>query len=458
MKTRSKPKASTAADTSEEQSKKKPLSQLDLSPPRVVVLPKGTSNDARFVTLQNPATETPNRYFYCPQVGLHEFTKITAEKSTPRSWLLSNPCQTNETKVPSQEAGQTDSVQSNADGKLHSMNDGYILKEPDMLVATPFDPLFLILPILLPATTSSSGKKMFLALDEHLDALGATSRDMKHLLSTSDIGKSIEQRMTIVCDSVDAGDEKMYRISVEKLVRELLSRPTRMCASGLPASMEEHFVKDALKAPILDIGGLVEPNESKANDLQSQEPAASFTEESQSSANSQSGLSSNAESQSSTNTEATSFSSDSDPQMSAVEPIEFRSTNEPPQEIVQLLRVRTALNFLFSSCVPAHIRKIVEDEICKAKLINFTPLEAHLAHIASLRQQAQALRSISDNISRKRSIEDEEVAEARAEKKRKKEEEEKKKKSESRALKDLKKADTSGMKKLSSFFTKAATK
>ena len=54
-------------------------------------------------------------------------------------------------------------------------------------------------------------------------------------------------------------------------------------------------------------------------------------------------------------------------------------------------------------------------------------------------------------------MEDDEAVEARAEKKRKREEEEKRKKSESRALKDLKKVNTKGMKKLSSFFTKKPT-
>ena len=84
----------------------------------------------------------------------------------------------------------------------------------------------------------------------------------------------------------------------------------------------------------------------------------------------------------------------------------------------------------------------------------FAPLEAHLSSIAALKSEALSLRSLSDNISRKRAVElDEEKIAEREEKKRKKEEEAIKKKNEGRGVKQLKKVDTSGMKKMSSFFT-----
>ncbi|KAJ6166653.1 hypothetical protein N7470_002100 [Penicillium chermesinum] len=70
-----------------------------------------------------------------------------------------------------------------------------------------------------------------------------------------------------------------------------------------------------------------------------------------------------------------------------------------------------------------------------------------------MRAEALASRKMSD-FTRKRGLDDEEV-EARAEKKRKKEEEEKKAKaSESRSVKNLKKVNTTGMKKMSDFFKK----
>ena len=85
---------------------------------------------------------------------------------------------------------------------------------------------------------------------------------------------------------------------------------------------------------------------------------------------------------------------------------------------------------------------------------NFAPLTEHLSAIAKLKSEAAALRSISDNISRKRQLEyDEDKIAEREEKKRKKEEEDKKKKSEGRGIKALKKVDTTGMKKMSAFFS-----
>ncbi|KAH0391702.1 hypothetical protein KCU89_g14234, partial [Aureobasidium melanogenum] len=63
------------------------------------------------------------------------------------------------------------------------------------------------------------------------------------------------------------------------------------------------------------------------------------------------------------------------------------------------------------------------------------------------------------NISRKRStMNDEEAEEREATKRRKKEEEEAKKKNMSRGVKQLGKVNTTGMMKLSSFFTKAPAK
>ena len=88
--------------------------------------------------------------------------------------------------------------------------------------------------------------------------------------------------------------------------------------------------------------------------------------------------------------------------------------------------------------------------------VDFKPLQDRLQHIANLRAEALASRSLGD-FSRKRGAEDEDAAEARAEKKRKEDEETKKKKAgQSRGVKDLQKVNTGGMKKMSDFFGKAA--
>ena len=87
-----------------------------------------------------------------------------------------------------------------------------------------------------------------------------------------------------------------------------------------------------------------------------------------------------------------------------------------------------------------------------ASQVDFKPLEEYLAQLSKLRSDAVAARSQGD-YSRKRAR-DEEEDEARADKKRKLEEEKKKKASESHGVRQLKKVNTSGMKKLSSFFQK----
>ena len=72
-----------------------------------------------------------------------------------------------------------------------------------------------------------------------------------------------------------------------------------------------------------------------------------------------------------------------------------------------------------------------------------------------MRAEALSTRSLSD-FSKKRNLDDDdEAAEERAEKKRKQEEDDKRKKSqESRGVRDLKKVNVSGMKKMSDFFAK----
>src|SRR5947207_13927514 len=54
-----------------------------------------------------------------------------------------------------------------------------------------------------------------------------------------------ERRMRTVCDTVEAGEEIMYRISTGKLLQELLRKARRMVTKGLPSSLEERFVRRA---------------------------------------------------------------------------------------------------------------------------------------------------------------------------------------------------------------------
>jgi hypothetical protein len=316
------------------------------------------------------------------------------------------------------------------------LGSGYVTKSPDLYIATPVDTLFLILPALAPKNAKDT-KQLFLSLDDHLDTLSSSSPHWKSLLRAFPTLKSrIEKRMSMVCDTVDAGDETMYRLSQDKLLGVLVKKAERMSEGALPASLEEKFIKTALEVPIMNI----KREESGLNEISILEDAAT--------------PSTNAESQTSqgtSSTAATSFSSTIEEQA--------KPALTTPPNIPHLLRLRTSFTYLSSTYVPFSLHTSLTNLLASSTAPNFQPLDTHLASLATLKAEALSLRSISDNITRKRGFEDddEKVAE-REEKKRKKEEDEKRKKQESRAVKQLKKVDVSGMKKMSSFFTKAVPK
>ncbi|KAH7088053.1 ribonuclease H2, subunit B [Paraphoma chrysanthemicola] len=406
--TRSKPKAKEPTPEPPV-STIKPLPASTSNPPKLFVLPKGTSKDARIVTLDNSANGAPSRYYFCPTKGVYEFTRIAAPKKECRSWLITGE-------------KSEDAAQKEGDVRIGS---GYVNKSADLFVATPIDLLFLILPALAPKSAKDT-KQHFLAFDDYLDKLSSSSRHWRALLSQcSSLKTMIEKRMRAVSDTVDAGDETMYRLSQPKLLALLLKKAERMSTHGLPPSLEEKFIKTALEIPIMNI---------KREDSSLSTPS---TEK---------------DSQTSTTTSQDTTLTTPDVEV----PDETKQPLTTPPEIPRLLRLRTSLTYLSTSYLPATLRPIITTHLSSA---TFTPLTTHLAAIAALRSEAAALRSISDNISRKRAYEeDEEKIAEREEKKRKKEDEERRKKSESLAARRLKKVDTSGMKKMSSFFTKVATK
>ncbi|PIA97936.1 hypothetical protein CB0940_06037 [Cercospora beticola] len=418
-------KPATGKQKDEVVSTKPTLKKLDApveSPPQVFILPKDASSGARIATLANPATLSPNRYFVCPEKGFYEFTRIAAPKAQKRSWLL----------APDR------SVHAEDDS---SKDDGYVLQQPDMFVATPIDPLFLLLPAL---GGEETGGQEFLATSDFIAKLSESSPHLQSLVRSSDSDKLeriFENRIEAVSDCMDMGDEKMYALSLPKLVKELVSKAKRMSTRGLPASMEDRFVKQALDVPELS--------------MKREESGVSLVKE-DSTAGAESQSSSGLESQESATSSTTSTSVET-----AATSVSSTSTNPGTSAFADLLRVRVALNFILTSYVLPKIKKRIDPLLEDAKTtgIDFSPLDKQLAHIAQLKKDAQALRSLSDNISRKRAHEvDEEAGEKAAEKRRKQEEDEKKKKNVSHGVKKLAKADTSGMKKMSSFFTKVPAK
>lgn len=400
-------------------------------PPWIFVLPKDAASDARICTLPSPATGALSRYFVCPEKGIYEFTKIGAPKKACKSWLL----------APEQAESNAETKPTEGDDDEDKTNGGYVLEKPDMFVATPIDPLFVFLPLL---EEGEQGSYLTFA-DYAYDTEKTGFAHLQHLLrqpAFASLEKTLEARMAAACDTLDMGDgDKMYQLSTSKLLAVLAHKAQNMVKRGLPASMEEHFVKRALEVPVLSVKR-EESGVSMAND----EATPGAESETTSAATSQL-----------TDASAVTVSTDA----TSVAPTP-PSEEKPavPDEIAHLLRLRTAINFLLVSYVPPRLRSTLQPSIASAASPNdFAPLDKHLAHLADLKKQAQALRSLSDNISRKRGAEDDEEAMEKAEAKRKKKEEEEfKKKNMSRGVQQLAKADTSGMKKLSSFFTKAPPK
>lgn len=405
----------------------KPLPKATPNPPKLFVLPKDTSSDARIVTLDNPATSAPSRYFFCPSKGFYEFTRIAAPKKACRSWLItSQDARTAEGDGLQHKQEEGEKEEDTETG----LGNGYVTKNADLFVATPIDLLFLILPALA-SKSAKEEKQHFLALDDYTDMLSSSSGHWRTLLAQNpSLTTMLEKKLRSLCDTVDAGDEKMYRMSQAKLLSALLKKAERMVKIGLPPSLEDKFVKSALDVPVMSIR----------------------REESSLSAVSESGTSTPIGDSQASTTDAQSQATDLTTPDEAEIP--SKPTLETPEGIPHLLRLRTVLNYLTSSYLPPTLQSIISTQLSTSTSPDFAPLTAHLASIARLKSEAAALRSISDNISRKRGFEmDEEKMAEREEKKRKKEEEERRKKTESLGVKKLRKVDTSGMKKMSAFFS-----
>ncbi|KAJ4266392.1 hypothetical protein NW762_004376 [Fusarium torreyae] len=386
------------------------------NPSKVFILPSKATPEARIVTLPNPRHGRPARYLVCQETGIYEFTKIATPKTTPRSWLIET-----QSDSPSGENATKSSV---------SMGQ-------DLYLATLVDPLFLVLPALTETRSKGSeGKRLFLSSDDHFDKLPQDSSHLSEILRCDKTRRLIESRMGVICDTVDAGDETMFRINEKKLVEAILDKAKRMREGGLAPSMEEKFVKKALEAPIL-----VQKQEQTETTTvtKTESPTATPVE----STDSQSTVTTTETEVSQPSTAATSLSEETvtDNIVSAI---------EASADVVGLQRLRVAFTFICSGYIASSLATQLEELLRKEALVDFSPLDEYLAKLAKLRAEAMAAHAI--DYSRKRGL-DEEEDEARA-KKRKMEEEKKKKSLESRGVRDLKKVNTKGMKKMSDFFKK----
>lgn len=402
------------------------------NPSIVLILPEKATPEARVVSLTNPRYSKPTRYLVCPETGAYEFVKISEPKTTPRSWLI--------------EAGNNDQSPESGDAEKdeHAFQT-QIAKGADLFIATPIDPLFLALPALVKQL--SSAKRMFLSSDDHLDGIAEGAAHLRETLKWARWRELLESRMAAGCDTVEAGDETMFRLSEDKLLGQVVAKAARMSEGGLPGSMEEKFVTKALEAPVLG-----RKADALAPRLQTQESSETSGVDS--------GADTQVESQSSVATSATSTSEASTAATSVADDAEgagnkdVASAIQASPEVIRLQRLRVAFNFICSSYVPPALSAVLKKMLAegKSKGVDFKPLDEYVGELTKLRQEAMVARSASD-YSRKRTLDEED--EDRREKRRKKEEEEKRKKAgESRGVRDLKKVNTSGMKKMSDFFAK----
>lgn len=448
MKTRSRV---TTADAELEPTMSKGVVNQTQDPLHLMILPEGTSPQARICTLSHPRTSTPCRYYFCPEKGLYEFTRIAAPKSARHSWLLGRQSRKVDSAIseltPSEQiqdgTPQSPTTSSSEDGASRPVSNGYVIKNPELIIATPFDPVFLIIPALYAnsALKAHSRKGLFLSVDDILEAPEEGSKHFKAISSNNRFRVAIESRIRSICDTVEAGDESMFRLSSEKLLAGLVAKARKMVEMGLPASMEDKFVCRALERPVMALkreqSSLSETTKLPSEDSTTTESAAPGRLDSQESSN----TSLTMESEISSTTELT---------------IPCLDTAVKGSSVCHgLLRLRVALSYMLSSYVPHDIATQLNAILASADSpIDFKPLDEELATIAKMRSEALASRSLSD-FSRKRSADNDEAADRRAEKKAKKEEDERKKKAgDTRGLRDLKKVDTSGMKKMSDFFGK----
>lgn len=228
----------------------------------------------------------------------------------------------------------------------------------------------------------------------------------------------------------------MFRINESKLVKVVLEKAKRMREGGLAPSMEEKFVKKALEAPIL-----VQKRET--TEITTTTTRTEYQASNPESADSQSTAATTETEVSETSTAATSFTAETTTE-------NIVSAIEASPEIINLQRLRIAFNFICSCYIASSLAAQLEDMLKRETIIDFSPLDEYLAKLSKLRAEAMAAHSI--DYSRKRGLDEEE--DETFVKKRKMEEEKKKKSLESRGVRDLKKVNTRGMKKMSDFFKK----
>ncbi|KAI0021802.1 ribonuclease H2, subunit B [Xylariomycetidae sp. FL0641] len=453
--TRSKAGASTGAGSKTTKAAPTSTSRYTLpepsdNPPKVFILPRKATPEARIVSLLNPRYSKPTRYLVCPETGIYEFTRIAAPKSTPRSWLIVSKPRNDQPAATTAQDGEEENTEEEQDRKTAETDSAdfraAVTKGADLYIATPVDPVFLLLPAL-----GAPDQGLFVGLDEHLDTIQSASPHLWEVLRWGDVRARLEARAAAVCATKRAGDDPVFRLSLDRLLAELLRKAAALADAGcLPRSLEERFVARALEAPVLGVKRQQQQITTTAAAVSSTCTEAG-TATPATLASAESGASEASTAMTSVGVaveeeeETTTMMTDLGPSIRASE------------QVVRLQRQRVAFEYMCSAYVPpaltAQLKARLLSSSSSPSPVDFAPLDAYLASLAALRAEAAATRSAGD-YSRKRALDDEELAE-RAEAKRRREEDEKRRKAgESRGVRDLKKVNTAGMRKMSDFFKK----
>ncbi|RAK76313.1 uncharacterized protein BO72DRAFT_449102 [Aspergillus fijiensis CBS 313.89] len=440
--------ASASPPSSESEQQQQPQQPLiPTKPSKTFILPSTASPEARFLTLPNPQTSEPTRYFFCPQQGVYEFTTITTAAPAARSILFARNNSTPTTTTSSSPDDDTaETSPPTAQEPAPRSPPALISSTASIHLATPLDFIFFLIPLLTTAKAT-----LYQPLDDIIDSIqDELAPHLRHVLYNETFRATIHARAAAICDAVDAGgDEKLFRFSEKKLLMELMTKAERILAAhggSLPPSLEERFVRSELAMPLMGV-------KSSSN------TSAAVTVEVVVSGHSEENKENELAPQ---KKEEAPVVADADSTTTAVKSEEEELLPEGPSTpdgVAELMRISTALTFIKESYLSREMGARIDEMLAAPDAPrDFRPMREHLELVARLRKEALAARSLGD-FSRKRSAEDEEAAESRAEKKRRQEEEEKKKKAgESRGVRDLKKVNTTGMKKMSDFFGKAAAK
>lgn len=420
---------------SQSQSQSQPSKTLTPAdrPSKTFILPSSRNDDnARFVQLPNPRTGELTRYYFSPDRGVYEFTVVASPGHHARSILFTN-------NTAGSGNGKSKSNLPDSPSENESAA-GSISKTAELLIATPIDILFFMIPLLTDSGPTKGQHGLFQPLGDIIDSHDELPKHLRHVLYHDSFRESLTARVEAICDSVEAGDEKMFRLSETKLLKELLAKGERMVAQGMPVSLEERFVRQALTKPLM----AVDRKEPETTAPKIQPPDGGDSQEKE-----------DTPSASTAATTATSTSTPSGAETPATETTTTPDDSSPPEDVTHLLRLSTALSLLKKSYLSDSLCAKIDSMLdAPESPIDFKPLTEYLKHIADLRSEALASRNLGD-FSRKRGLEDDDVGESRAEKKRRLEEDEKKQKAaESKGVKDLRKVNTSGMKKMSDFFGK----